>query len=115
MIKQNKMPHAENDSKQKENEELKAENDKLRMRISMMDENAISNLRNQKNNEIQGLQNKLTESIRTASYYEVMAEREKKRADNAEGLINDVFSIPKIKEIWNIQQNIRNFERQLTT
>lgn len=115
LIKQNKMLHAENDSKQKENEELKAENDKLRKKISMMDENAISNLRNQKNNEIQGLQNKLTESIRTASYYEVMAEREKKRADNAEGLINDVFSIPKIKEIWNIQQNIRNFERQLTT
>ena len=115
LIKQNKMLHAENDSKQKENEELKAENDKLRMKISMMDENAISNLRNQKNNEIQGLQNKLTESIRTASYYEVMAEREKKRADNAERLINDLFSIPKIKEIWSIQQHIRDFEHQLKT
>ena len=115
LIKQNKMLHAENDSKQKENEELKAENDKLRKKISMMDENAISNLRNQKNNEIQGLQNKLTESIRTASYYEVMAEREKKRADNAERLINDLFSIPKIKEIWSIQQHIRDFEHQLKT
>ncbi|MFW5539674.1 MAG: hypothetical protein ACOCOO_07100, partial [Prevotella sp.] len=94
---------------------LKAENDKLRKKISMMDENAISNLRNQKNNEIQGLQNKLTESIRTASYYEVMAEREKKRADNAERLINDLFSIPKIKEIWSIQQHIRDFEHQLKT
>lgn len=115
LIKQNKILHAENESKQKENEELKMENDELRTKISMMDETAISNLRKQKNTEIQRLQDQLSESRRTASYYEVMAEREKKRADNAEGLINDVFSIPKIKEIWNIQQNIRNFERQLTT
>uniref|UniRef100_UPI004026E63B hypothetical protein n=1 Tax=Prevotella sp. TaxID=59823 RepID=UPI004026E63B len=63
----------------------------------MMDETAICNLRKQKNTEIQRLRNQLTESRRTASYYEVIAEREKKRADNAEGLLNDIFSIPEIK------------------
>jgi hypothetical protein len=115
LIKQNKILHAENESKQKENEELKAENDELRIKISMMDETAISNLRKQKNTEIQRLQNQLTESRRTASYYEVMAGREKKRADNAEELLNDMFSIPKIKEIWSIQQHIRDFEHLLKT
>lgn len=115
LIKQNKILHAENESKQKENEELKAENNDLRMKISMMDETAISNLRKQKNTEIQRLQNQLTESRRTASYYEVMAGREKKRADNAEELLNDMFSIPKIKEIWSIQQHIRDFEHLLKT
>ena len=80
--------YAENESKQKKNEELKAENDELRTKISMMDETAICNLRKQKNTEIQRLRNQLTESRRTASYYEVIAEREKKRADNAEGQLN---------------------------
>lgn len=107
--------YAENESKQKKNEELKAENDELRTKISMMDETAICNLRKQKNTEIQRLRNQLTESRRTASYYEVIAEREKKRADNAEGLLNDIFSIPEIKEIWSIQQHIRDFEHQLKT
>lgn len=115
LIKQNKILHAENESKQKENEELKMENDELRTKISMMDETAINNLRKQKNTEIQRLQNQLSESRRTASYYEVMAGREKKRADNAEELLNDMFSIPKIKEIWSIQQHIRDFEHQLKT
>ena len=81
----------------------------------MMDETAISNLRKQKNTEIQRLQNQLTESRRTASYYEVMAGREKKRADNAEELLHDMFSVPKIKEIWSVQQYIRDFEHQLKT
>ena len=107
--------YAENESKQKKNEELKAENDELRTKISMMNETAICNLRKQKNTEIQRLRNQLTESRRTASYYEVIAEREKKRADNAEGLLNDIFSIPEIKEIWSIQQHIRDFEHQLKT
>ena len=107
--------YAENESKQKKNEELKAENDELRTKISMMDETAICNLRKQKNTEIQRLRNQLTESRRTVSYYEVIAEREKKRADNAEGLLNDIFSIPEIKEIWSIQQHIRDFEHQLKT
>lgn len=107
--------YAENESKQKKNEELKAENDELRTKISMMDETAICNLRKQKNTEIQRLRNQLTESRRTASYYEVIAEREKKRADNAEGQLNDIFSIPEIKEIWSIQQHIRDFEHQLKT
>ena len=89
--------YAENESKQKKNEELKAENDELRTKISMMDETAICNLRKQKNTEIQRLRNQLTESRRTVSYYEVIAEREKKRADNAEGQLNDIFSIPEIK------------------
>ena len=115
LIKQNKILHAENESKQKENEELKMENDELRTKISMMDETAISNLRKQKNTEIQRLQDQLSESRRTASYYEVMAGREKKRADNAEELLNDMFSIPKIKEIWSIQQHIRDFEHLLKT
>lgn len=115
LIKQNKIQHAENESKQKENEELKAENDELRIKISMMDETAINNLRKQKNTEIQRLQNQLSESRRTASYYEVMAGREKKRADNAEELLNDIFSIPKIKEIWSVQQHIRDFEHLLKT
>ena len=115
LIKQNKILHAENESKQKENEELKMENDELRTKISMMDETAINNLRKQKNTEIQRLQNQLSESKRTASYHEAMAERVKKRADNAEGLLNDMFSIPKIKEIWNIQQHIRDFEHLLKT
>ena len=98
LIKQNKILHAENESKQKENEELKMENDELRTKISMMDETAISNLRKQKNTEIQRLQDQLSESRRTASYYEVMAGREKKRADNAEELTNDKFYKPKNKE-----------------
>ena len=115
LIKQNKILHAENESKQKENEELKMENDELRTKISMMDETAINNLRKQKNTEIQRLQNQLSESKRTASYYEVMAGREKKRADNAEELLNDMFSIPKIKEIWSVQQHIRDFEHLLKT
>ena len=115
LIKQNKILHAENESKQKENEELKMENDELRTKISMIDETAISNLRKQKNTEIQRLQDQLSESRRTASYYEVMAGREKKRADNAEELLNDMFSIPKIKEIWSIQQHIRDFEHLLKT
>ena len=115
LIKQNKILHAENESKQKENEELKMEKDELRTKISMMDETAISNLRKQKNTEIQRLQDQLSESRRTASYYEVMAGREKKRADNAEELLNDMFSIPKIKEIWSIQQHIRDFEHLLKT
>ena len=43
-----------------------------------------------------------------------IASRERKRADKAEDQIKEMLDIPEIKKFWeSIQQNKRNFERQL--
>ena len=104
----------QNKQLQKENGRLTEENDILRKRIALIDENAITRLRNQKDAEITELQKQLgkaeSEAIRSGN----IASRERQKADKEEGQIKEMLGIPEIKEIWeSIQQNKRNFNRQL--
>lgn len=99
---------------QKENGRLTEENDVLRKRIASMDENAITRLREKKDAEIKELQGRLgkaeSEAVRSGN----IASRERQRADKAECQIKEMLGIPEIKKIWDtIQQNKRDFERQL--
>lgn len=90
----------------KENGQLTEENDVLRKRISLMDENAITRLRDKKDAEIKELQERLgkaeSEAVRSGN----KAYSEHQRAENAENQVLEMLGIPEIKEIWeNIQQN----------
>ena len=98
----------------KENGQLTEENDVLRKRISLMDENAITRLRDKKDAEIKELQERLgkaeSEAVRSGN----KAYSEHQRAENAENQVREMLGIPEIKEIWeNIQQNKKAFLKQI--
>ena len=98
----------------KENDRLTEENDVLRKRIASMDENAITRLRVKKEAEIKELQERLGKAESEAVSSSNIASRERERADKAEFQIKEMLAIPEIKKIWEtIQQNKRNFNRQL--
>lgn len=104
----------QNKQLQKENSRLTEENDFLRMRIALIDENAIGRLRNQKDAEIKELQEQLgkaeSETVRSSN----IAYSEHKRADDAETQIQEMLAVPEIKELWNsIQQNKKDFLQQI--
>ena len=104
----------QNKQLQKENGRLTEENDILRKRIASMDENAITRLRNQKNAEIDKLEKELQKAESHAIHSDNMVSRERQRAVKAEDLLQEVFDIPEIKEIWDsIQQNKKDFLQQL--
>ena len=99
---------------QKENARLTEENDVLRKRIALIDENAITRLRNKKDAEIKDLQEQLgkaeSEAVRSGN----KAYSEHQRAENAENQVKDMLAIPEIKEIWeSIQQNKEAFSKQI--
>ena len=98
----------------KENGQLTEENDVLRKRISLMDENAITRLREKKDAEIKELQERLgkaeSEAVRSGN----KAYSEHQRAENAENQVLEMLGIPEIKEIWeSIQQNKKAFLKQI--
>ena len=99
---------------QKENDRLTEENDVLRKRIVAIDENAIVRLRNQKNAEIDKLEEDLRKAESEAVRSGNMAYSEHQRAEKAERQIKEMLDVPEIKLIWdNIQQNKKVFLRQL--
>ncbi|MDE5783048.1 MAG: plasmid recombination protein [Prevotella sp.] len=100
----------QNKQLQKENHILSAENAGLKKRISSMDENAINNLREQKDAEIERLQRECDRvndhTVRSGN----LASKEHQRANEAESQIREMLGIPEIKELWNsVQQNKKAF------
>ena len=98
----------------KENGRLTEENDILRKRIALIDENAITRLRDKKNAEIKELQKQLgkaeSEAVRSGN----KAYSEHQRAENAESQVREMLDIPEIKKIWeSIQQNKEAFRKQI--
>ena len=98
----------------KENSRLTEENDVLRKRIALIDENAITRLRDKKDAEIKDLQKQLgkaeSEAVRSGN----KAYSEHQRAENAESQVKEMLAIPEIKEIWeSIQQNKEAFSKQI--
>ena len=99
---------------QKENHILSAENVGLKKRISSMDENAIHDLRKQKDAEIERLQKECDRANDHAVRSDDLASKEHQRADEAELLIQEMLDVPEIKELWNsIQQNKKAFWQQV--
>ena len=94
----------QNKQLQKTNERLTAENTRLKEKISTIDETAINKLRREKDEEIDNLikerDNAYTREVRSDN----MASREKQRADNAENRLQEMLSIPEIKELWDTIQ-----------
>lgn len=104
----------QNKQLQKENHILSAENAGLKKRISSMDENAINNLREQKDAEIERIQKEYDRVNDHAVRSDNLASKEHQRAESAESQVREMLGIPKIKEIWDsIQQNKKDFLRQL--
>ena len=104
----------QNKQLQKENVRLTEENNGLKKRIASIDENAITRLRTQKNAEIDKLEKELQKAESHAVQSDNMASRERQRAVKAEDLLQEVFDIPEIKEIWkSIQQNKEAFKKQI--
>ncbi|MDE7456903.1 MAG: plasmid recombination protein [Prevotella sp.] len=100
----------QNKQLQKENHILSAENAGLRKRISSMDENAINNLREQKDAEIERIQKECDRANNHAVRSGNLASKEHQRANEAENQIREMLGIPEIKELWNsIQQNKKAF------
>ena len=98
----------------KENARLTEENNGLKKRIASIDENAIIRLRTQKNAEIDKLEKELHKAESHAVQSDNIASRERQRAVKAEDLLQKVFDIPEIKEIWeSIQQNKEAFRKQI--
>lgn len=98
----------------KQNERLTQENLSLKMKISAIDGNAIEKLRKEKDKEINRLQTECDKANSRAIQSDNIASRERRRADNAEGLLSEILSVPEIKELWDsIQQNKRDFAEQL--
>ena len=99
---------------QKENHILSAENAGLKKRISSMDENAINDLRKQKDAEIERLQKECDKANAHAVRSNNLASKEHQRADDAELQIREMLAVPEIKELWNdIQQNKKAFWQQV--
>lgn len=104
----------QNKQLQKENSRLTEENDVLRKRIALIDENAIARLRDKKNAEIKELQEQLgkaeSEAVRSGN----KAYSEYQGAENAESQVREMLGIPEIKKIWeSIQQNKKAFRKQI--
>lgn len=98
----------------KQNERLTQENLSLKTKISAIDGNAIEKLRKEKDKEINRLQTECDKANSRAIQSDNIASRERRRADNAEGLLSEILSVPEIKELWDsIQQNKRDFAEQL--
>ncbi len=98
----------------KENHILSAENVGLKKRISSMDENAIHDLRKQKDAEIERLQKERDRANNHAVCSDNLASKEHQRADEAELRIKEMLDVPEIKELWNsIQQNKKAFWQQV--
>ena len=98
----------------KENHILSAENVGLKKRISSMDENAINDLRKQKDAEIERLQKECDRANSHAVRSDNLASKEHQRADDAELQIREMLAVPEIKELWNsIQQNKKAFWQQV--
>ena len=99
---------------QKANELVTAENSWLKEKISTMDDTAINKLRKDKDEEIARLKAERDKALSNEIHSDNMASRERQRADNAEGQLNEMLSIPEIKGLWDtIQQNRRTFWQQV--
>ena len=99
---------------QKVNELVAAENSRLKEKISAMDETAICKLRKEKDEEITMLKAEREKALSNEIHSNNMASRERQRADNAEGRLYEILSIPEIKGLWDtIQQNRRAFWQQV--
>lgn len=96
------------------NAKLKAQNAQLKEKISTIDESAIKKLRmekDEKRDKLQSIVNNAQSHINRAND---MASRERKRADDAEDFLREVFAVPEIKDFWNmLQQNKREFWNQV--
>ena len=104
----------QNKQLQKANGQLTAENKQLKEKISMMDETAISNLRRQKDTEIERLQKECDRANTHAVRSDNLASKEHQRADNAENQVQEMLAIPEIKELWEtMQQNKKVFWLQI--
>ena len=104
----------QNQQLQKANELVTAENTQLKEKISSMDETAISKLRKEKDEEINRLKAERDKAMSNEIHSNNMASRERQRADNAEGRLYEILSIPEIKGLWDsIQQNRRAFWQQV--
>ena len=104
----------QNKQLQKENGRLTEENDVLRKRIALIDENAIIRLRDKKDAEIKDLQKQLGKAESEAARSGNKAYSEHQRAENAESQVKEMLAIPEIKEIWeSIQQNKESFRKQI--
>ena len=104
----------QNKQLQKENGRLTEENDVLRKRIALINENAIIRLREKKDAEIKELKARVgkaeSEAVRSGN----KAYSEHQRAENAESQVREMLGIPEIKEIWeSIQQNKEAFRKQI--
>ena len=104
----------QNKQLQKENGRLTEENDVLRKRIALMDENAINRLRDKKDAEIKDLQEQLSKAESEAVRSGNKAYSEHQRAESAENQVKEMLAIPEIKEIWeSIQRNKEAFKKQI--
>ena len=98
----------------KENGRLTEENDILRKRIALIDENAITRLRDKKNAEIKDLQERLGKAESEAVRSSNKAYSEHQRAESVESQVREMLDIPEIKETWeSVQQNKKAFSKQL--
>ena len=104
----------QNQQLQKANELVTAENTQLKEKISTMDEAAINKLRQEKDAEIARLETERDKALSNEIHSNNMASRERQRADDAESRLNELLTIPEIKEIWDdIQQNRKAFWLQV--
>ena len=93
---------------------MTAENTRLKEKISATDETAINKLRKEKDEEITRLKAERDKAFSNEIHSNNMASRERQRADNAEGRLNEMLSIPEIKGLWDtIQQNRKSFWQQV--
>ncbi|MDO4160179.1 MAG: MobV family relaxase [Prevotellaceae bacterium] len=96
------------------NTKLAAQNEKLKDKISSIDETAIRKLRKEKDEEINKLRAIVNGAQSKIDRANDNAYMEKKRADKTEELLREVFSIPEIKDLWNsIQRNKAAFWNQI--
>lgn len=90
------------------------ENDVLRKRIALIDENAITRLRDKKDAEIKDLQERLGKAEFEAVRSSNKAYSEHQRAESAESQVREMLDIPEIKETWeSVQQSKKAFSKQL--
>ena len=104
----------QNKQLQKENNRLTEENDSLKKRLALIDENAITRLRDKKDAEIKELQGRLVKAESEAVRSGNKAYSEHQRAESAEAKVREMLDIPEIKEIWeSIQRNKEDFSKQI--
>ena len=104
----------ENKQLRKSNERLMAENTGLKEKISTMDDTAINRLRMLKDEKIKELQTECDRANAHAAKSDDIANREYKRANNAEKQLREMLAVPEIKEKWDsIQRNMKAFWQQV--